>query len=539
MATVPQPGAQTPQSGLGSTVTGSEEGRAFYQQRLSLLGFCMFVLAGGSWAVLALVQLFIESDAADGYVPWRGSGLTHLADALLSGALWLVARRGRRSAGVLHATDITVTLSIMFMFPLGHLALPDPVTAGFLNLLCFTTVMLARAIVVPSTPRRTLVLGLLGAAPVIASIVWRTAGTDGGVARAVAGACWTSVGIVLGTVASHTIFGLRREVARARVLGQYTLEAKIGEGGMGEVWRARHALLRRPTAVKLLPPGRAGEAAIRRFEREVQITAQLTHPSTVAVYDYGRTRDGVFYYAMELLEGTDLERLVVEHGPQPPGRVVHVLAQVCGALAEAHNLKLVHRDVKPANVLLLPRPGEQELAKVVDFGLVKELHEVGPAHTALTAANTITGTPLYLSPESIQDPESVTGASDIYALGAVGWFLLVGRPPFEGRTILEVCSKHLHVEPQRPSEALGRPLPRDLEDILLACLEKKPDRRPAGARAVRARLKTSSAAGQWTEELATRWWDDRAQRPRGSDGDQRVLRGERTLALEVIPRAIS
>jgi serine/threonine-protein kinase len=408
------------------------------------------------------------------------------------------------------------------------------VVGSFVTLLCFNTVMLARAIVVPSTARRTLLLGLVGVTPLIAVVFWRAAVNTSPVASAVAAACWSSVGIALGTVASQTIFGLRREVAQARVLGQYTLESKIGEGGMGEVWRASHALLRRPTAIKLLRPERTGDAAIRRFEREVQLTALLTHPSTVSIYDYGRTRDGTFYYAMELLDGTDLERLVDEDGPQPPGRVAHLLAQICGALAEAHDLHLVHRDIKPANVLLLPRRGEQELAKVVDFGLVKDVRIDG-ADAHLTAANTITGTPLFLSPEAILEPESIDGASDLYALGALGWYLLVGRPPFEGRTVLEICGKHLHTPPARPSEALGRPVPADLEDIVLACLEKRPRQRPAGARALRGMLNACSAAGAWSEEQAASWWAvrARAQRPTLHDG-----RAQRTIALDVTARAV-
>jgi eukaryotic-like serine/threonine-protein kinase len=309
-------------------------------------------------------------------------------------------------------------------------------------------------------------------------------------------------------VASHTIFGLRREVQQAKVLGQYTLESKIGEGGMGQVWRASHALLRRPTAIKLLPPGRMGEKAIQRFEREVQLTARLSDPHTVAIYDYGRTREGIFYYAMELLSGIDLERLVEEHGPQPAGRVVHVLSQVLSALAEAHDLGLVHRDIKPANILLSPRQGDHEFVKVLDFGLVKTI-ETEREQVGLTAVNTITGTPLYMSPEAIQAPESVDARTDLYALGAVAWFLLVGRPPFEGRTIVEVCGHQLHTPPLRPSVALGQPVPRDLEDIVLSCLEKRAEDRPQSARALRKQLLACSATAEWTADAAIQWWSKR------------------------------
>jgi serine/threonine-protein kinase len=202
----------------------------------------------------------------------------------------------------------------------------------------------------------------------------------------------------------------------------------------------------------------------------------------------------------------DLEQLVAGHGPQPPGRVVHVLRQVCGALAEAHDLGLVHRDVKPANVLLTPRRNEHEVAKILDFGLVKNIDIDPKESAAVSAINTITGTPLYMSPEAIQAPDSVDARSDLYALGAVAWFLLVGRPPFEGGSVVEVCARHLHDEPVRPSHALGRAVARDLEDIVLSCLQKRGDQRPADARTLRSRLEACSAAGQWTAEQAADWW---------------------------------
>jgi serine/threonine-protein kinase len=517
-----------------ATVTCTEEGRAFFQKRLSIFGFCVFVLAGTSWVALALAY-FVGGQAArvpGEHAPFSTGGVLHLTNALLAGALWVATQRGRLPSLPLHALDIGVSLGLITVWGLTGATLPNSTAGTLIALLAFITGTLARAIVVPSTSQRTLAIGLLGGAVIVGTVIWRrVSGQETSIVNVVASGCWIASGVTLAAVASHTIFGLRRQVEHTKVLGQYTLETKIGEGGMGGVWRASHALLRRPTAVKLLLAGHMGETAIRRFEREVQLTARLTHPNSVAIYDYGRTRDGIFYYAMELIEGADLERLVAEDGAQPPGRVVHVLTQICGALAEAHDLGLVHRDVKPANVLLSPRKNEHEFAKIVDFGLVKSI-DAKATQPTLTATNMITGTPLYMSPEAIQTPDAVDSRSDLYSLGAVAWFLLSGRPPFEGGSIVEILGKHLHVPPSRPSAVLGQPLPIDLEDIVLGCLEKRPDARPLDARALRSRLEACSAAGRWTADQAADWWRARAPRAPRSPST-----GPRTMALDVGSRA--
>jgi serine/threonine-protein kinase len=273
---------------------------------------------------------------------------------------------------------------------------------------------------------------------------------------------------------------------------------------MGVVYRASHAMLRRPTAIKLLPPDRAGETSLARFEREVQITAELSHPNTVAIYDYGRTPDGLFYYAMEYLDGINLEDLVREHGPQPAGRVLAILNQVCGALAEAHERGLVHRDVKPANIILTERGGEPDVAKVVDFGLVKPVMTDDPRPT-VSMPGVVAGTPLYLSPESLMSPDSGDSRADLYALGAVGYFLITGRPVFDGATVAEIIGHHLHTDPVPPSQRLGREVPVDLETVLLQCLRKNPDDRPPGARELRERLRRCRVPA-WTTTEAAEWW---------------------------------
>jgi len=290
----------------------------------------------------------------------------------------------------------------------------------------------------------------------------------------------------------------------ARQLGQYQLEEKLGEGGMGVVYRGRHKLLRRPTAIKLLHPDKTTDDAIARFEREVQLTCQLNHPNTVAIYDFGRTREGIFFYAMEYLEGIDLDVLVARHGRQTESRVIHILAQICGSLAEAHTIGLVHRDIKPANLMLCRRGGVNDVVKVLDFGLVKAIDAQKQA--TLTAANVVMGTPNFMSPETFENPDLVGPASDLYAVAAVGYFLLTGTAPFSGQSAIEICMHHVKTPPQRPSERVGAPMAADLEAVLLRGLAKKPADRFTTAGEFAEALAACDAAGKWTARQAEEWW---------------------------------
>ncbi len=295
---------------------------------------------------------------------------------------------------------------------------------------------------------------------------------------------------------------LQAATLAAKQLGQYTLEDKLGAGGMGTVYRARHAMLRRPTAIKLLDVEKISDAAIIRFEREVQLTAGLTHPNTIAVYDYGRTPDGIFYYAMEYLEGINLDDLVQKYGPLPEARALHLLRQICGSLAEAHAAGLVHRDIKPANIILTIRGGVHDFVKVLDFGLAKatESHE---AH--LTSANAITGTPLYISPEGVNAPDKVDATSDVYAIGAVAYFLLTGSPVFSGSTVMEICMKHVQEPPESPGSRMKQSLSAPLEALILQCLAKPQRERPKNAGELCDALNRLEAK-HWTEFEARAWW---------------------------------
>ncbi len=313
-------------------------------------------------------------------------------------------------------------------------------------------------------------------------------------------------GVLLFMFHRHVRRELDRATAKLQRVGQYTLERQIGAGGMGTVYRARHALLRRPTAIKLLDSERARDPrAVARFTREVELTSHLTHPNTIAVYDFGFTTKGVFFYAMEYLRGADLQAIVRRTGPLAPARTVHVLTQVCGSLTEAHAAGLTHRDIKPGNVILCERGGVYDFAKVLDFGLVKRAEPDGdPAESArLTQDGSISGTPYYMSPEAINSPRHVGPASDIYAVGAMGYFLLTGEPPFDGNTFMELCVKHATA----PPPPLPDDVPGDVADLLQACLAKSPADRPTAAN-LGAAFAGCSLAGAWTQGQATSWWVD-------------------------------
>jgi serine/threonine-protein kinase len=263
----------------------------------------------------------------------------------------------------------------------------------------------------------------------------------------------------------------------------------------------------------------------------------LTHPNTVTVFDYGRTTDGIFYYAMELLEGASLDEIVEVDGPQPAERVIHLLEQAAASLAEAHDAGLIHRDVKPGNIMVVDRGGIADLVKVLDFGLVKDVGREarGEATTepALTRDNSITGTPLYLAPETVTAPDTVDARTDLYALGAVGYWLLTGTHVFGGKSIMEVCAHHLHSVPDAPSTRLGAPVAADLEAVLLDCLAKRPEDRPASAHVLRERLRACAASGQWTNARAAAWWAAHRHELRSGGGEVKAAESARLPNLTV------
>jgi serine/threonine-protein kinase len=540
---------------------------SFYQRRVGVLG-----------KVLTIVWLVGNLSSASIYVAmgwWReyftrGTALYWVA-LLICFAVWMICRRGTYSRRVVRAVEsasmigsaTAVSLMGRYIAPQAlalnaegggfDLAMLEPKALALMAGLQLEQILVAlmlglafgyvlRAALVPSTVRRTVWITVLAIVPLLALYVfgWPPLAVDRSLREAIGKyqiaslvinvfIWWTLVTIVCVSI-SRIIHNLRREIREAMRLGQYTLDQKLGEGGMGMVYRASHAMMRRPTAVKLLPLEKAGRASLVRFEREVQQTARLTHPNTITIYDYGRTPDGVFYYAMELLDGASLEAVVERDGPQPPGRVVRVMEMVAGGLAEAHKLGIIHRDIKPANIFLCRQGGEFDIAKVLDFGLVKVVE--GSEDANVTRDGVVTGTPQYLAPEALTDSDNIDGRSDLYALGAVGYFLLTGEQVFTGN-IVEICGHHLHTEPIPPSERLGRELPFELEAVVMECLAKDPDDRPQSAGEIRARLAASLEVPRWRQADAQAWWQEHGEaiQPEPVDATQSDV--TRTLAVDM------
>ena len=328
------------------------------------------------------------------------------------------------------------------------------------------------------------------------------------------------VNAVIAVWGVRTMGRLRQKVFEAEQLGQYRLREKIGHGGMGDVYLAEHLLLKRPCAIKLIRPERAGDAkALARFEREVQATAKLTHWNTVEIFDYGRADDGTFYYVMEYLPGMNLGELVNQFDRLPAGRVIHLLEQTCQALGEAHEHGLIHRDIKPGNIFAAIRGGVYDVAKLLDFGLVKPVSAKGD-DVELTQEGAITGSPLYMSPEQATGDES-DARSDIYALGAVAYYLLTGRPPFYSVVPIKVILAHASEIPKPPSE-FADDVPADLEAVILRCLEKKPSDRFQSAEELRHALLSCDSASEWSREAAADWWSNHGC-PQKKKLDERVL----------------
>jgi len=496
------------QLGAGAT---EEESRARLQNRLTTLYKVMF---WANAALIAFLQLMYR--ATDTYEPKYDPWIMAIATGAIAimAFIWRVQLVGRpRSFALLHGIDTFFTLGSGVVFSAAALLAYDFQPSAYTCLIYQCFALLTRALLVPSTGRRTAVLGAASFIPMtvvgFVLAIEETQEVRGPVY--VAGfLVVAAVTVLLAAAGSSIIYGLRREVDAAVQLGRYKLERLIGKGGLGEVYLARHVMLRRPTAIKVLRPDRVGADDIARFVREVHATSQLTHPNTVAVFDYGPTIDGdSFYYAMEYLGGgLDLEQLVMRDGPQPAQRIVSIIAQACGALQEAHDRGIVHRDITPTNIMLCERGGMPDVVKVLDFGLAQLFTaDFGESQQI------VHGTPHYMAPETISDGKAGP-AADLYALGCVAYFMLTGKTVFDGKTALDVCMKHVTDAPPSATTMTVTPVPPALEAVIMKCLAKAPADRYASATELTDAL-TALTFADWNDELARAWWRERSL---GDDG---------------------
>jgi serine/threonine-protein kinase len=483
----------------------NEQSRAYLQARVRFFAAVAFVLVGAHYLFINSLRTLVGKPLSDFGNPVAA---THLGTFVVLLLCFGLAVGFKFSIRALSALDAFTTLSFVSGLTLLGYTARDSWAPEMVVLVGGTLALVARATLVPSASHRTLLIGVLGAAIMVAGIYFISAAADQShvpAYYATIAASWTALSVTATVIASRTIYGLRQRVQAAERLGQYQLSNKIGEGAMGIVYRAQHALLKRPTAVKLLRPEVAAKRAVERFRREILLTASLEHPSTVAVYDCGQSRDGNLYYAMELLDGIDFYSVVKRFGPLEPERVVHLLLQACGSLAEAHEAGLIHRDIKPGNMMLCQRGGVFDVLKILDFGLVKESHP-DPAQAKVSAENQIVGTPLYMAPEAIADPAKVDQRTDLYSLGATAYFMLSGHHVFDADERDVVFRQQLEAEPKRPSSRAPKPIPEALEDVILSCLEKKQSDRPESAAALSEKLTALGLAPAWTQARARAWW---------------------------------
>ncbi len=469
----------------------------------------------------ALVMLRDATSIGTAWLAWRGLVLVVMAVAT---ALTVTRKRWRlRQLRVIEAVAfVTVTLYLAATtYAVGVADLATGAAAWTGTLLGFGLLMIAYGVFVLNTLARAVVgVVVIGAAPLAAVLFVRARAANAGAAfDAVATGRLFETGLVLGGSAAVAVFSafvtytLFTYAYDQRKRTYYDLEERIGSGGMGEVWRGRHQTLARPTAIKLIREDRlkgvdADQArrVLLRFEREAKATAALRSPHTIEVYDFGVTGDGHFFYAMEFLDGFDLQSLVERFGPVPAERAVHVLVQACDSLADAHDSGLIHRDIKPANLFLCRLGPSCDHVKLLDFGLVQHEHPVSES-AKLTREGTTAGTPAYMAPEMVVARNGVDHRSDIYALGCVAYWLATGTLVFSTTGGVAQIVEHVKTVPTPPSRRSDRPLPSQLEVIIMKCLEKDPANRFQDARAMSAALRAVPVADPWDTGRAEAWWD--------------------------------
>lgn len=537
-------GAQAP-SDRSLDISSATDSSVLHGRRTRLAsGLVLWARIGALivFSVTLLTQILnraVSGSVAETHVPWAELALfAYLAGLSVALGRLRLEQRGLEIADLVSTVGSGIGFALMVSSMRG---MPEQ-SRELVFEITMAHMLMIRAGVVPSSGQRTLWIGALTVVPGLwLSTVGRA--TNGVPALVVIAqmAIHCAATVVASAFASRRIYGLQKQVAKALRLGQYTLQEKVGSGGMGVVFKASHALLRRPTAIKLLRPEEAGQSTLLQFEREAQLTSLLTHPSTIQIYDFGRNESGVFYYAMEYLEGLTLHEMIGLTGPQSPSRTIALLVQVCGSLAEAHAVGLVHRDIKPSNIMVCERGRVADVIKVLDFGLVKAR---GQAPNTLDGTGLIAGTPGFMSPESIVAPASVDARSDIYALGAVAYYLITGQPLFVDGDDVVVLLHQLNTAPVSMSARLGARVPADLDEVITSCLSKDPRRRPQTAEELSDRLAACADAQRWSQAHARAWWashrelvqqrvDERSANAQGSFAARPRAKGARKRAWRV------
>jgi eukaryotic-like serine/threonine-protein kinase len=483
-------------------------------QRLVVFSTVALVL----WTFALMLDSFLMPWLWDGWVRnWRAI-ILQICGATGSAVMyWHV-----RSASTSIESKSNAGVAMMLMHGAGIAAFNawavPPAGDDIMRISWISLLILIFAMIAPSTPRRMFIASIMVASfdPIAYWIAWLLGGKALNPAYVFI-ICWPSYACAfVAVVPARVLQRLGRRLREAQELGSYHLIERLGTGGMGEVWRAEHRLLARDAAIKLVRPEVLGardeseaRLTLKRFEREAQATAALSSPHTIQVFDFGITQDGTFYYVMELLTGRDLESLVREFGPLPPHRVLYLLRQVCHSLADAHARGLVHRDIKPANIYVCRMGLEFDFAKVLDFGLVKiqaGSGRGGEAQTLATGENSTPGTPAYMAPEVILGDAEVDRRADVYSLGCVTYFLLTGELVFEADTSMKMLMQHLHAQPAPPSQRTELSVPRELDELVLACLQKDPRHRPQDAGELYQLACQVRIRDEWDSSEAKRWW---------------------------------
>jgi serine/threonine-protein kinase len=495
-----------------------------------------------------LVARLSDSAVPPEYARQTGFYLADIAVVAGSALLWWVARSPRVSSARLLTIGLAYEVVICFVIALRTYWEFHRVMGALPNLTWVPAVVILFPLILPAPPRVMLAVSIAaGAMQPIALLLLDALGkVPAGVSDLVNASINSMIAVGFAWMGSRVVYGLGRQVAAAREMGAYRLQEMIGQGGMGEVWRAEHRMLARPAAIKLIrharmQNGAAGVSsdAIRRFEREARVISRLRSPHTVELFDFGVADDGSFYYVMELLDGLDAHALVRRHGPVPPERAVFLLRQVCHSLSEAESCRLVHRDIKPANIFLCRYGEDCDFVKVLDFGIAKGAREEAAGGPELTRENAVQGTPAFIAPEQALGTGPVDGRADVYAAGCVAYWLLTGQLVFTAETPIGLMAQHASASPIPPSARTDRPIPPALDALILSCLAKDPAARPQSARELSRRLGEAVAPETWTGDHASAWWHEHMPAPeRGPLGRPAVLTVPTVLTVLTVLRHV-